>query len=519
MEGKMTYPIINIYVDMNSAQLSEAVKGARLPENVRAVFPEVTQGFEEGLAENSVNIVITDNDNRAGKLSELKRRALYIVFAGSRKLSDGLEDVWRTDDPDEFRLRFEHLIEKIVLELRAWFFEHTLKTVMDTVPDMVWIKDMKGIHTEVNEAFAKAVHKSPDEVKGKDIITIWDIPRTAEDSVAVLALAEENAVNTGKKCICDEAMITGTGVRHITAYTSPLYDMTGNVIGTVGVGHDITDFSNYGKELSIIMEHFPFPMGLFTSDMKTVWMNGEFINAAGITPAEAASFDFDEWEQNNLVPLQKAETDNVRHLSKQECRLHRGNLDTYYNLRKQEIRDPYDNISGYILIMTNISYLREYENAILNTANTDMLTGMFNRRYFYNYLNDHAEKPFTLFYMDLDGFKYVNDRYGHSRGDDVLAVTSKVIKTRVPNAVSARIGGDEFAIAVDGILEEEEIRQYSHNIESTIQRIFMTDGLPVTISIGAAVYDGKDITIDELMRLADQRMYEVKKTHHSDDYE
>ena len=515
----MTYPIINIYVDMNAAQLSDAIKGARLPEDVRAVFPEVTQGFEDRLAENSVNIVITDNECRAEKLSGLKRRALYTVFAGDRKLSDGLEDVWRKDDPDEFRTRFERLTEKIALELRAWFFEHALKTAIDTVPDMVWIKDRSGIHTTVNEAFAKAAHKPPDEVTGKDIFTIWDIPRTAEDSVAVRALAEENAVNTGKKYICDEPMITGAGARHLTTYTSPLYDMTGNVFGTVGVGHDITDFSNSGKELSMILEHLPFPTALFTADMKTVRMNGEFIAAAGIEPDEVGSFDFDEWEQNNLVPLKKAETDSAKHLSKQECKLHRGNKDYYYNLRRQEIRDPSDNIAGYILIMTNISYLREYEDAILNTANTDMLTGMYNRRYFYNYLNDHVGKPFTLFYMDLDGFKYVNDRYGHSRGDDVLIVTSRVIKTRVPNAVSARIGGDEFALAIDGILDDEEIAQYSLNIENTIQRLFTTDGLPVTISIGTAVYNGNGITIDELMHIADQRMYEVKKKHHSDDYE
>ncbi|MBP5606546.1 MAG: PAS domain S-box protein, partial [Ruminiclostridium sp.] len=371
----MTYPNINIYVDMNEAELSEAIKGARLPENVRIVFKEVIQGFENDLTGNSVNIVITDNESRAEKLSGMKRKSLYTVFAGNRKLSDGLEDVWRKDDPDEFRIRFERLMEKVVLELRAWFFEHALKTAIDTVPDMVWIKDRNGIHTTVNEAFAKAAHKPLDEVTGKDIFSIWDIPRTAEDSVAIRALAEENAINTGKKYICDEPMVTGTGFRHLTTYTSPLYDMTGNVFGTVGVAHDITDFSNFGKELSIIMENVPFPMALFTADMKTVRMNSEFIDAAGIKPDEVDSFDFDEWEQTNLVPLKKVETDSAKHLSKQECRLHRGNDVYYYNLRRQEIRDTYDNTLGYILIMTNISYLHEYESVILNTANTDMLTG------------------------------------------------------------------------------------------------------------------------------------------------
>ena len=71
----------------------------------------------------------------------------------------------------------------------------------------------------------------------------------------------------------------------------------------------------------------------------------------------------------------------------------------------------------------------------------------------------------TLFYMDLDRFKYVNDHYGHAKGDEVLISTSRVIKTRFPKSVSARIGGDEFALVIDGILDEEAIKDCSANLE------------------------------------------------------
>ena len=140
-------------------------------------------------------------------------------------------------------------------------------------------------------------------------------------------------------------------------------------------------------------------------------------------------------------------------------------------MRFQEIRDYFDNLSGYFLIMTDITYQRAYEESILKAANTDMLTGMFNRRFFYNYLSENAAKPMTLFYMDLDRFKYVNDRYGHARGDVVLIKTATVIKTRFPKATSARLGGDEFALVMEGVLCDEDIQNYTRSLEGTIQRL------------------------------------------------
>ena len=190
-----------------------------------------------------------------------------------------------------------------------------------------------------------------------------------------------------------------------------------------------------------------------------------------------------------------------------------------YIIRLQEVRDECDNLCGSFLLMNDVTYRRAYEESAFRAANTDMLTGMYNRRFFYNYLSENSEKPMTLFYMDLDRFKYVNEHYGHAKGDEVIVSTSRVIKTHFPKAVSARLGGDEFALVIDGVLSEEEIRVYTTNLENTIQRIFTADGLPVTMSTGVVTYEGGG-NIDELMHDGDRKMYEAKKRHRdSEDYE
>ena len=231
------------------------------------------------------------------------------------------------------------------------------------------------------------------------------------------------------------------------------------------------------------------------------------------------NFDYEGWKAQTLIPANDGEQNTEKHYTTREYKIYNRNNEgaSTYIVTMQEIHDFFDNVSGYFLLMNNVTVERAFEESMFRAANTDMLTGMYNRRYFYNYLSENSTKPMTLFYMDLDRFKYVNDHYGHAKGDEVLVRTSQIIKTRFPKAVSARLGGDEFALVVDGILSDEDIKGYSLNLESTIQRIFTADGLPVTMSIGITTHDGANTDVDELMHLGDQKMYEVKKSHHEED--
>ncbi|MBQ9384439.1 MAG: diguanylate cyclase [Ruminiclostridium sp.] len=510
---------ITVYAELKDERFVKALKEAFEPQNIILDFSEKTDGAVTEFPEDHAHLVITDDPDRIRQLTGLARHNLRFIFIGKMKLTDELEDVWDTDDPEEITKRFERMLGNVSASFNAWFYEQTLYTTIDTVPDMLWYKRLDGMHMMVNKAFTEIVHKKREDIIGRDHFYIWDAPRPAEGNEFACAESEETAIRTGKTYICDEPVKTREGMKQFTTYKTPVFDMFGNVFGTVGVGHDVTNFSNLGIELSILVENLPFPMVIFTADMKVVKMNEAFMKIAGLTADEAADFDYESWKTQTLTPANDGEVNDEKHYTSREYRIYDRNSkgESIYVVTMQEIRDFFNNVSGYFLLMNNVTVEREYEESMFKAANTDMLTGMYNRRYFYNYLSENTNKPMTLFYMDLDRFKYVNDHYGHAKGDEVLIRTSQIIKTRFPKAVSARLGGDEFALVVDGILSEEDIKGYCSNIENTIQRIFTADALPVTMSIGVVTHDGSNTDVDEFMNLGDQKMYEVKKQHHEED--
>ncbi|MGI9606077.1 MAG: GGDEF domain-containing protein [Acidimicrobiales bacterium] len=143
-------------------------------------------------------------------------------------------------------------------------------------------------------------------------------------------------------------------------------------------------------------------------------------------------------------------------------------------------------------------------------ASTDALTGLLNRMGFVDSTRVvDASEPATLFFVDLDGFKGVNDRNGHEAGDLVLReVASAVRNVFRPDDLVGRLGGDEFVIFTPGTTG----REYEREICSRIQDV--VDGLEanITCSIGvAARAAGLKTDVKTLMRTADEAMYEAKR--------
>ena len=152
-------------------------------------------------------------------------------------------------------------------------------------------------------------------------------------------------------------------------------------------------------------------------------------------------------------------------------------------------------------------------------ANTDGLTGLFNERYFSSTLRarETAHRPFTLFYLDLDRFKPVNDTYGHDTGDKLLkAVAARLLGCVRSTDFAFRIGGDEFALVLDGELSDEQCREMSHRITETVSRPYDVDGTQIDVgtSCGWARHPSEG-TSEEVRILADRRMYGCKETNHA----
>ena len=175
-----------------------------------------------------------------------------------------------------------------------------------------------------------------------------------------------------------------------------------------------------------------------------------------------------------------------------------------------------DTLTKIMIVSQDMGQQHELENL----ANTDALTGLFNKRYFEKMMEirDENKKPYALFYMDLDLFKPVNDTYGHEMGDKVLKeVAKRLLKCIRSNDYAFRIGGDEFMLILNGNLDAQICEKRIERIKKLIGEPYEFDGytIKIGISCGSAVYPDDANCAADIQKLADKRMYEDKKINHA----
>ncbi|HEX6921769.1 MAG TPA: EAL domain-containing protein [Actinomycetes bacterium] len=180
------------------------------------------------------------------------------------------------------------------------------------------------------------------------------------------------------------------------------------------------------------------------------------------------------------------------------------------------VHDP--DIRGLVLNSRDVSERRQLEEQLTQQAYSDALTGLANRAFFRTRVEEALAQSFAaaevaVLFLDLDGFKGVNDAQGHHVGDELLGLVGKRLAHSVrPGDVVARLGGDEFAILVTGPDAEEAAVWVAERVRRSLASPFVLDGreLALGASTGIAVSDRGDETADQLLRNADLAMYRAK---------
>ncbi|MDG0791269.1 diguanylate cyclase [Cohnella ginsengisoli] len=178
-------------------------------------------------------------------------------------------------------------------------------------------------------------------------------------------------------------------------------------------------------------------------------------------------------------------------------------------------------LRGAYSVMKDISNTKKDQETIRHLAYHDELTGLANRRFFQDFLVSRtdaksaaAQRPFIVFFIDLDRFKRVNDLFGHAFGDEVIKQAAAKLRGCLPsNCTLARMGGDEFTVLLPNLSAQEEIGQAAAAVVHEFTHPFRVGhrAVKLSASLGIARYpeDGRDA--ESLLKHADTAMYNAKE--------
>lgn len=249
---------LHIYLAGHSCRTFEVIKESPSMEHFTHVFFE-SDGLEGKLI-SEADVIIADlsgmdaaealpmlSQNRSGssQVILLADKSQAQALTKSPEAAD-IRDIWvKPMSDEEVRFRFLRWQQSCKTEKDFWQTSQYLEATINHIPNLVWYKDKNGIHEKVNDSFCQTVNKTKQQVEGRGHAYIWDVE---QDDPACIE-SENKVMSEQRTFISGEVIDTGMGKRLLTTYKSPLYDLDGTVMGTVGVAIDVTQERAYEAEI------------------------------------------------------------------------------------------------------------------------------------------------------------------------------------------------------------------------------------------------------------------------------
>jgi len=386
------------------------------------------------------------------------------------------------------------------------------------------VTDLKGRLNYVNDKFTRETGYNLEDILGKNVSIL-----KAEDKNSELYTGLWETISRGdiwKGDFYNKRKNHETFWEHSNIY--PLKDKQGEFDSYVAINENITEQKIEEKQLRLASTVFNCAteaVMITDANNTIVAINQAFTVITGFTKedvqGETPSILASGHHDHDFYQAMKDDLKNNSLWQGEICN-RRKNGEVYYEwLSITVIKNQYDEIDAYVSIFSDITKRKQAENKVYQQANFDALTGLANRNLFIDRFNQtlalakRNKYKVALLFIDLDGFKKVNDTLGHSKGDILLKKTaSRLTATTRESDTVTRLGGDEFAIILaenDGVYG---IEKTAKKIQTAISKPFKLQGSEafVSASIGISVFPDDGKLTDELLKKADSAMYKVKET-------
>ena len=405
--------------------------------------------------------------------------------------------------------------------------EAALRSMMDNLPHLTWLKDTEGRYLAMNRKFADFLRLAdPGHGIGKTDLDLQ--PK----EFAQKYRADDAEVMAGRRQIrVEERATDGDRGFWVETYKTPIIDAGGKVLGTTGIAIDITERKRAEEAMRIAAVAFDSELAMMITDADSVILNVNraFTKTTGYSAQEIVG------KTPRLLQSGRHDAEFYRQMwaSILSTGGWRGEI---WDRRKDgslypkwltisAVKDDSGAITHYVGTHSDITEQKLTDEKIRKLAFYDALTGLPNRILLRDRLvqalalGQRNNSFGALMLIDLDNFKTLNDTLGHANGDLLLREVSRRLGTCVRESDTvARLGGDEFVIVLPS-LDAAGKAEATGAIRPLIERIFSAFRMPFalgptthycTASIGVTLFKGDDLSTDDLMKQADLAMYRSK---------
>ncbi len=395
------------------------------------------------------------------------------------------------------------------------------RTILETALDGIHVVDMNGRVIDTNSAFAGMLGYTVDEML-KLHVSDFEGTKTREQ------VAEQiEAIRQGDRNTMFETLLRHKDGKLIEAEVAINLAHLSDEEFLVVSARNITD-RKAADSLRLAGEVFKHAhVGLLITD------NAGTIVEVNPVACEITGYEYDELIGKNPSLLKSGQHTadfyeemwlslcNQGFWSQEICN-RRKNGELYYELLSiTAIRDHTGHHINYLAVFSDITQRKIAEDQMRKIAHFDALTGLPNRLLLADRLDQaiaqhqRSSASLAICFMDLDGFKQINDTLGHEAGDLLLKEVGARLQAMLRGSDTvARLGGDEFVMLISGLNSDEECIQALERVLHSVRRPYFLLGdtqSEISVSIGVTLYPADNADADSLMRHADHAMYAAKQ--------